>query len=469
MKMIDQGFLNYISSTVGPNCLKNIDPILVEEPRGFYKNYSCMIAKPNNTNEVSKILKGANDFSVGVVPHGGSTGLVGGQLGTSSSHILISLEKMKAVRDVCLSDSTYTVESGLTLGEFKALVRKDNRFFPLSLSSEGSCQLGGNLATNAGGVNVLKYGNMRDLCIGIEVVMASGEVINDLKGLKKDNMGIDIRNLIIGSEGTLGIITASSLRTFPKVTENIVALIAIDSPNMGLTILSELQKFFHHQIEAFELIKSTGLEFLKRSGFDFPEPFEQRPKWFILVDISTKVGFSNLQNDVESCLMSFINKKLCSDVVIAQNEKHKGQFWDIRHKIPEANRKVGAICSNDISLPTSKVHKFIIEADAKIFSISNSLIINCFGHLGDGNLHYNIFAQPNHDKRKLLSLKADIVKCINEIVYKYGGSCSAEHGVGRLRKSDMKKFSDMGKIKAMDQIKRAMDPKGILNPGVIFN
>ena len=468
MGSLDVNFIERVSKVLDPGCFCVIDPNTIEEPRGIYNNQSKYIAKPKNTNQVSKIIELANEFSVGVVPYGGSTGLVGGQIGPNESYLLLSLENMTSVREISHTDYIYTVEAGMLLSDFKLLVKQQDRLFPLSLSSEGSCQIGGNLATNAGGVNVLRYGNMRDLCLGIEAVMANGKVINDLKGLKKDNMGIDIRNLLIGSEGSLGIITAATLKTFPEVVQNTVAIISISSPKMALRIFSELQKHFENQIQAFELIKSTGLSFLNRAGINFVEPFLERPDWLILLDISTVVGYYNIEGDVEIFLMKCIKMGLCDDVLIAQNEKQKYDFWQIRHKIPEANRKVGPICSNDISIPISRIPEFISKTDESIKKISTNIIINCFGHLGDGNLHYNIFPGEEANKPSLLLLKSEIILTINEFVADFGGSCSAEHGVGRLRVLDMNKYCDTGKLAAMARIKIAMDPNGILNPGVIF-
>jgi len=355
------------------------------------------------------------------------------------------------------------------LADIKRIVFEAGRFFPLSIASEGSCQIGGNLATNAGGLNVLKYGSVRDLCLGIEAVLPNGEIISSMKTLKKNNMGFDIRGLLIGSEGTLAVITAAILKTFPLPIDPLTTLISVSGPNEALGIFTQISGQFGDRLMAFELIKSTGLDFLKAIDVMVKYPFSQKASWMVLIEFDVNIGAINFKESIEETLLRFLDENLAREIIVASSLEQKKEFWTIRELIPEANRTIGSICSNDISLPIRRIPDFLKEADRKLLELSDEIIVNCFGHLGDGNLHYNIFPVCPDARERLEKNRSVIIKIINDLVSKFSGSISAEHGIGRLKAKELARYEDPGKLSTMAAIKSAIDPKGILNPGVIFN
>lgn len=438
----------------------------LEEPRARFKGHALTVVKPQNTDEVAAIIKLCNQHKVGVVPYGGGTGLVGGQVMPDvPKPVVISLERMNKIREIDPVDNTMTVEAGAILVNIQNAADRVDRLFPLSLASEGSCQIGGNLATNAGGVNVLRYGSARDLCLGIEAVLPDGSIFAGLKRLRKDNTGYDLRNLLVGSEGTLGVITAATLKVFPKPVEVETAFVAVPSPQAALGLLNLMAAALGNTITAFELIHRRGLDFLTETGLAFVEPLEPTSEWMVLVECGAGAG---LRERVENALAQAFDDGLASNAVLAQNEAQRQAFWNIRESIPEANRRVGTISSHDISVPVSHVPAFIARGVEVIAAINPQLRINCFGHLGDGNLHYNVYP-PEGVPRDEFNLIADEVRnSIFDLVNSYGGSFSAEHGVGRMKKADLAKYGDPGKLAAMRAIKIALDPNGILNPGAVI-
>ena len=456
-----------IIEKLGNEVIKDLSPHQRSEPRGNYINNAVKVIRPNNIDEVSIILSILNELKVKVIPFCGGTGLVGGQMAPSADYFLLSLDRMKAMRSISAQDGTLTVESGMILSNVQNEAKKINRVFPLSLASEGTCQIGGNLATNAGGINVIKFGNARSLCLGIEAVLADGTIFNGLGSLVKDNTGYDLRNLLIGSEGTLGVITAATLKTFPLPEEKIVSMLKVENPTAAIVLLKELEKALGDQLQAFELINQIGLEFLKRGGFQYKEPFASPSEWMVLVEVAGPRSI-DLRTVFENALFSLMNSNVISDAVISKNDVEAKSLWYIRESMPEANRLIGAICSSDISVPISNIPNFIRIASEGIKNLSSELQVNCFGHVGDGNIHFNVFPPFNHDKKEFWSLKEDVADLIHEIAVKLDGSFSAEHGVGRLKVKDLKKYGDNGKLKMMRAVKKALDPNFILNPGVFL-
>ena len=456
-----------ITEKLGNSTINDLSLDQRSEPRGNYLNNAIKVIRPNNLNEVSIVLSILNELRVKVIPYCGGTGLVGGQVAPSADYFLLSLDKMKSVRSISAQDGTLTVESGMILSNVQNEAKKINRVFPLSLASQGTCQIGGNLATNAGGINVIKFGNARNLCLGIEAVLADGTIYNGLGSLIKDNTGYDLRNLLIGSEGTLGVITAATLKTFPSPEETIVSMLKVENPTGAIVLLKELEKCLGDQLQAFELINRIGLEFLKRGGFQFKEPFAKPSEWMVLIEVAGPKSF-DLRSVFENTIYNLMNRNVISDAVIAESELQAKALWYIRETMPEANRLVGAVCSSDISVPISNIPDFIQMTSDGIKKLSSNLQVNCFGHLGDGNIHFNVFPPFNVDKKEFLPLKKDVVNLIHETAVNLDGSFSAEHGVGRLKVKDLKKYGDHGKLKIMLAVKNALDPNGILNPGVLF-
>ena len=454
-------------SKFGSDLISLADANYLEEPRGRYKSNPMPVIKPRTTKQVSEIIYFCNQNNIGVIPYAGGTGLVGGQtIKSDKDTILLSVERMQSIRDIFPEENIIIVEAGAILENVRQVANDIDRLFPLALASQGSCRIGGNLATNAGGVQVLRYGNTRDLCLGIEAVLPDGSILNGLKRLRKDNTGYDIRNLLIGSEGTLGIITAACLKLFPKPKETITGLLEISSPEIAIKTLSDLQAKLDSSITAFELIHKQSYNFLSEVCPDVKIPFNKHPEWSILIELSGGVG-SNLESRLFEGIEELLIKGLINDALIAQSEKQAKEFWNLRENIPEANRRIGSISNHDISLPISLIPKFIDEMPDAMVHLGD-LRINCFGHLGDGNLHYNIFPPNGKNKNDYQHLREEIKTIIHDKINEFGGSVSAEHGIGRLKIDDLEKYGDPIKLMAMRSIKNAIDPKGIMNPGAVL-
>ena len=454
-------------SKFGSDLISLADANYLEEPRGRYKSNPMPVIKPRTTKQVSEIICFCNQNNIGVIPYAGGTGLVGGQtIKSDKDIILLSVERMQSIRDILPEENIIIVEAGAILENVRQAANDIDRLFPLALASQGSCRIGGNLATNAGGVQVLRYGNTRDLCLGIEAVLPDGSILNGLKRLRKDNTGYDIRNLLIGSEGTLGIITAACLKLFPKPKETITGLLEISSPEIAIKTLADLQAKLDSSITAFELIHKQSYNFLSEVCPDVKIPFNKHPEWSILIELSGGMG-SNLESRLFEGIEELLIKGLINDALIAQSEKQANEFWNLRDNIPEANRRIGSISNHDISLPISLIPKFIDEMPDAMVHLGD-LRINCFGHLGDGNLHYNVFPPYGKNKNDYQHLREEIKTIIHDKINEFGGSVSAEHGIGRLKIDDLEKYGDPIKLMAMRSIKNAIDPKGIMNPGAVL-
>ncbi|SIS76086.1 FAD-binding oxidoreductase [Paracoccus saliphilus] len=447
--------------------LRDLSPSYLEEPRGRFLGQAGLIAAPRDVEEAAAVVCACAEMLVPIVPRGGGTGLVGGQvMSDGPAPLILSLERMTAIRGVYANEGVMLAEAGATLQQARDAAAEAGRQFPLSLAAQGTAQIGGVLSTNAGGVNVLRHGNARALCLGIEAVLPSGEIMHDLKRLRKDNTGYDLRDLLIGAEGTLGIITAASLVLAPVPAETGVAMLVVDSPEAALQLLSLAQSRMAGGVTAFELISGQGLEFLSEHFPQIRQPFDTRPDWTALVEVGLPAG---LQADtaLEDLFVAGAEAGLVSDGVIAQSGQQAGEFWNLREHIPEANRAVGAIASHDISLPLSEIAGFIRDA-GKMLAEQGDLRINCFGHLGDGNLHYNLFPAQGRHRDEYDDIRRDLSYRIHEMVVTRGGSFSAEHGVGRLKTDDLARWGDPARLAAMRAIKRALDPAGIMNPGAIL-
>ena len=439
----------------------------LEEPRGRHFGIEGLLLTPDNTNDVAQIVRVCADYNVGIVPYGGGTGLVGGQIMPDGPKpVILSLERMNKVRDIWLSENIMIAEAGVILKDIQDLANSSERVFPLSLASEGSARIGGNLATNAGGINVVRYGNTRDLCLGIEAVLPDGRIFNGLSRLRKDNTGYDLNNLFIGSEGTLGIITAASLKLFPKPKNEASAFFVVKDPRAAIELFSLCRDRLGTDLSAFELISSVGFQFLKEVGPDVILPFSYDPKWMVLLDVGCHEGRLS-QEVLELLFEDAYDRDLVMDGVISQSIQQRDDFWKVRESIPEANRRTGAISSSDLSVPISRIPEFISRAEQSLSEVGE-FRINCFGHVGDGNIHYNVFPLPgesrsdrDHDRKKVKNILYDIVSDME-------GSFSAEHGIGRLKTKELSLYSDPTKIELMKSIKGTLDPKGIMNPGVIL-
>ncbi len=413
------------------------------------------------------IVRACAAARVGIVPVSGGTGLVGGQIMVGGAlPLLLSLERMSALRGVWPEENALVVEAGAVLADVQAAAVAAGRYFPLSLASEGSCRIGGNLATNAGGTGVLRYGNARDLCLGIEAVLPDGSLFNGLTRLRKDNAGYDLRHLLIGSEGTLGVITAASLKLFPQPAARVVALLAVPSPAAGLRLLGLAGDMAAGMVSGFELIHRMGFDFLAETGFDLRAPFDPVPDWLVLVELELPAG---VEAEVRMAALYEAGAEagLVTDGVIATSEAQAAGLWQLRETIPLANRKVGAVSSHDISLPLSEIPGFI-ERASTIVAPLGEFRVNCFGHLGDGNLHWNVFPAKGGAAARHQAVRDEVKARVHDLVHGLGGSVAAEHGVGRMKVADLARYGDPGKLAAMRAIKAALDPFGIMNPGAVL-
>lgn len=463
----DTAFVDTLRAALPDGRVRAAEARHLEEPRGSFHGRAAAIALPTSAEEVGVVLRHASAARVGVVPLGGGTGLVGGQVAPDGPvPILLSLERMAAIRAVHPSENVLVAEAGAILANVQAAAEEAGRLFPLSLASEGSARIGGLLGTNAGGVGVLRYGNARELCLGLEAVMADGEIWHGLKRLRKDNTGYDLRNLLVGSEGTLGVITAATLRLYPRPSASGAALFVVPDPAAALSLLSLARDHVGEGVSAFELISGAGLRFLAETMPEVRQPFTDAPDWVVLIDLGLSAG-QDPAAALESLFEAAAELSLAEDGVIAQSEGQRQEFWTIRESIPEANKRIGAIASHDISLPLSAVPDFIAEAGRRI-AARHPGRINCFGHLGDGNLHFNIFPLAGEARADRLPEKADVQRVIHDLVHEMDGSISAEHGIGRLKAADLERYGDPVKLRAMRAVKAALDPVGILNPGAVL-
>ena len=463
----DSAFLTVLESTLPPGTLRAPEPRYLAEPRGRWHGIAGAVACPTSVEEVAQIVAACARARVAVVPWGGGTGLVGAQIITKGPlPLILSLERMNRVRAVFPQENVMLAEAGMILSDVHQAAEAVDRIFPLTLASQGSCRIGGNLAANAGGVNVLRYGNARDLCLGLEAVLPDGSIWHGLKRLRKDNTGYDLRGLLIGSEGTLGVITAAALRLFPRPAVEGAALMVVRDPDAALRLLALAGQRLGGTVSAFELISGMGLTFLAETMPQLRQPFAVTPDWLVLIDLGM-AAWSDPQLALEGLFEAGIAEGLVFDGLVAQNLTQRAYFWELRETIPLANRAVGAVSSHDISLPLGEVAGFIAAVGPALTRL-RPWRINCFGHLGDGNLHYNVFPPPGQKSSDFNNLRDDVKTLVHDMVAARGGSVSAEHGIGRLKVDDLETYADRAKLTAMRAIKMALDPIGIMNPGAVL-
>lgn len=462
----DEAFVAALEARM-PGVVRPLGPQYLEEPRGRYAGTGGVVAAPRSTQEVAQLVHACAEARVAIVPRGGGTGLVGGQvMPGDGAPLILSLERMRKIRALDAAENVLIAEAGVVLEEVHTAAAAADRLFPLSLASQGSCQVGGILATNAGGVNVLRYGTARALCLGIEAVLADGSVLHGLKRLRKDNTGYDLRDLIVGAEGTLGIITAASLKLSPIPAGVGAALIAVESPAAALSLLALARDRLGEGVSAFELIAGQSFAFLRETMPELRQPFAAPPDWTVLIDLGLPRGLSPDQA-LADLFAEAAEAGLARDGVIAQSAAQRADFWALREAIPQANRRIGAIASHDISLPLSAVADFIAEAPGILAEIAE-IRINCFGHLGDGNLHYNVFPPPGRARADYDAQRAAFTRAVHDLVARYDGSISAEHGIGRLKVAELERYGDPAALAVMRALKATLDPLGILNPGAVL-
>jgi len=464
----DGALLDRLVAALGADAVRSPEPRYLEEMRGRRHGRAAAVLLPGSTAAVARAVAICAAARVGIVPYSGGTGLVGGHTMTEGpAPVILSLERLATIREVDPVGNLMVAEAGVVLVDVHVAARDAGRLFPLTLASEGSARVGGLLATNAGGVHVLRYGNARDLCLGVEAVMADGRVMHGLSRVLKDNMGYDLRHLLIGSEGTLGIVTAASLRLYPLPAETAAAWVGVPGPAAALEMLALLRDRLGQAVSAFELIHRRGLEFLAERLPQIAQPMRDPPEWMVLAEATDGPG-SQVGARLEAALAEALEGGLAADALIAQNEAQRRVFWTVRETIPEANRLIGAVSSHDVSLPPGRIAAFLREANAAIAALDPELRVNCFGHLGDGNLHYNVFPAAGRTRAEYDGLRDAVKTAVHDLVDGFGGSVGAEHGVGRLKTGDLERYGDPVKLAAMRAIKAALDPLGVLNPGAVL-
>lgn len=466
MTLTPDALANHLSETIGPKAIRPVEDRYLQEPRGRWQGQAAVVAAPQTTADVAAVIRFAADTDTPVVPYGGGTGLVGGQVLEGRAPIILSLERMTQIRTVHPDENVIVADAGCTLAQVQEAAAEAGRLFPLSYGSEGTARIGGALSVNSGGLNVLRYGMARDLCLGIEAVLPNGEILHGLKRLRKDNTGYDIRHLLIGAEGTLGVITGASLRMVPRPSATGTAMLVVPDPAAALALYHLAQDEVGEAISAFELISGVGFEFLTEAGLAYKSPFDVTPAWVVLMEIGV-FGDLSPSEMLESLFARAHDAGLVTDGVVASSGQQRDDLWAIRETIPLANRAVGAIASHDVSLPLSEVPGFLADAPQALAKVAK-VRINAFGHLGDGNIHFNLFPPKGESRAVFDPHRAALSEIVHDMVAARGGSFSAEHGVGRLKVGALQRYGDPARVAAMRAVKTALDPKGIMNPGAVL-
>ena len=427
-----------------------------------------LVLRPRSTAEVASIVGICAERGIGIVPQGGNTGLTGGsQPHDGMSEVIVSTSRLKRIRGLDTVDDTVTVEAGVVLKEIQSAAERADRLFPLSLGAEGSCQIGGNISTNAGGVQVLRYGTMRNLVLGLEAVLPDGSVWSGLRSLRKDNTGYDMKQLFIGAEGTLGIVTAAVLRLFPKPTASETAWIGVESPAAAVALLGHMRARMGDAVSAFELIRRSLVDFLLAGVPGHEDPMQVPHPWYVLMDVTTQGPPGSLHEPLAEALASALEAGKARDALIAASGAQAARLWKMRESLPEAVVSAGGAIPHDISVPVSRIPQFIESADAALAAAYPGIRHCAFGHVGDGNMHYNPVRPIDWEAQRYRAEREAINRIVHDLVVGLDGSISAEHGVGRSRLAELARYKDAPELGMMRAVKGALDPKGIMNPGKV--
>jgi FAD/FMN-containing dehydrogenase len=445
-----------------------VSPYLVES-RGLYHGTTPLVLRPGSVAEVSEILKLASATKTAIVPQGGNTGHVAGQIPREGrADVVLSLSRLNRIRDVDPVGNVIVADAGCVLADIQQAAEAVDRLFPLSLGSEGSCQIGGNLSSNAGGTAVLAYGNARQLCLGLEVVLPTGEIWDGLRRLKKDNTGYDLRDLFIGAEGTLGVITGAVLKLVPRPAGHEVAFAGVRSVADALSLFDKASQRCGAALTGFELMPRIGVDFTTRHIPGVRDPLSTRHEWYALIDVSTSDSPESARRMVEALLGEAIEQDLVQDAVIATSEEQRRALWHMRESMSPAQKPEGGSIKHDVSVPVSSIPAFMTEADAAVAALIPGARICSFGHMGDGNIHYNISQPIGADKQAFLDRWREVNAVVHSIVLRFGGSISAEHGIGQLKRDELAEVRAPIEIDLMRRIKLAFDPAGIMNPDKVL-
>jgi FAD/FMN-containing dehydrogenase len=465
-------FLDQCRNAIGPAFVLTDESDMagyLTDWRRRFTGKALAVVKPSSTDEVAAIVKLCNQFKVPIVPQGGNTGMVLGSVpDASGSAIVLSLTRLNRIRDTDLINNTMTVEAGCILEQVQNAAADAGRLFPLSLAAEGSCTIGGNLATNAGGTAVLRYGNSRDLCLGLEVVTAQGDVWSGLRGLRKDNTGYDLRNLFIGAEGTLGIITAAVLKLFPQPKAQLTALAAMRSPDDALKLLPLAQDRCGAALTGFELMSSFCLQLVTRHFPQMQLPFAQESPQYVLLELSDSESEDHAMAMLENLIGTALEQDVIQDAVVAASIAQSKALWNLREHIPLAQAAEGKNIKHDVSVPISRIGDFIRETDVLLQQEFPACRMVTFGHLGDGNLHYNVSPPANASGDALIKQQDAVNRVVHDSVHRFGGSISAEHGLGALKRDEIRHYKSPVEIQLMQSIKQTLDPMNLMNPGKVL-
>ena len=441
----------------------------VTDHRRLYQGAALAVALPRSVAQVSQLLSLCHARRVGVVPHGGNTSYCGGATADESGRqLVLSLRRLNRIRSLEAANYSLVAEAGCVLAQVQRAADEADRCFPLSLGSEGSCQIGGNLSTNAGGVSVLRYGMMRDLVLGLEVVLADGRVLPGLSALRKDNTGYDVRSLFLGAEGTLGVITAASLRLFPKIRARATALAAVPEVRAAVELLARLREASSDRVSSFELIPRIGIELTTRHIAGVSEPLDRPYPWYVLCELGASRAAEALDAVLEETLGSALIQGVVLDAAMARSQHQRAALWKLRESIPEAQRLEGAGLKHDVSVPVGALAEFVTRASQWVSANVPDGLLVAYGHVGDGNLHFNVSAAPGAQRERFLAREEPVRRAIHDLVSEFGGSFSAEHGIGRLKVGELERYTSPVELALMRAVKRAFDPHGIMNPGKVL-
>ncbi len=459
-----------LQKIVGPSHVLT-DPALIAgaliEPRGLYHGRALALVRPAAAKEVAGVVAICNEARIGIVPQGGNTGLVGGQTpDLSGEEIILSTQRLRTIREVDLDGDVMICEAGVTLAEAQVAALAADRLFPLSLAAEGTCTIGGNVSTNAGGVTVIAYGNTRDLVTGVEAVLADGRIVNALSKLRKDNTGYDVKGLFIGAEGTLGVVTAASLRLFPNPRARATAFVGLKSPEDALKLLRMVRERLGAAVTSFELIGRNALDITVKNGLA-RKPLASEHAWYVLMEAGSQTA-GGLDEALAQALEAALEDRIIEDASIASSLEQRAEFWRLRESIPEAQVKEGGSIKHDVSVEVGLVPALLRQATPAVEAFAPGARVVAFGHLGDGNIHFNISQPLGADKQAFLDRWDAMNEIVHGIVGRLGGSYSAEHGVGQLKRGLLARWKDPASLAVMRQIKAALDPNGVMNPGKVL-
>jgi FAD/FMN-containing dehydrogenase len=467
--MIDPSVIDRLKDIVGPQGWLaepgDVEPYLVET-RGLYRGAACLVLRPKATAQVSEIVRTCAAARLPIVPQGGNTGLVGGGVPSADGqNIVLALGRMNKIRALDPENFTLTAEAGCILAEIQQAADGADRLFPLSLGSEGTCQIGGNISTNAGGVQVLRYGNTRELVLGIEAVLPDGRIWDGLRSLRKDNTGYDLKQLFIGGEGTLGIVTAACLRLYPKPRETATAFVGLPDVAAAMRLFTRARAATGDQITAFELISRIGVDMAERHVEGAIDPLDQRFPFYALIELSSPTPNAGLQSLLETLLEAALEAGDVLDGTIAASAAQRRALWLIREGVVEGQRHEGGSIKHDVSVPVASVARFIERATAAVTRLLPGIRVVAFGHAGDGNIHFNLSQPPGADTTRYLDRWKEFNHVVHDIVAEMGGSISAEHGLGQMKRHEITRYKSALELELMARIKAALDPANIMNPG----